>query len=97
MDCSTFRVIFNCTVTLLCIHGTCLLDCVGAIIGASEPGLYDWYISCVHLILYTCFNEGRKNEASKVKQTKQHMHSTPKAVTFPKKNELPRVGHVLLI
>ena len=36
--------------------------------------------------------EGRKKEASKVKQTnKAKQHSTPKAVTFPKKNELPRV------
>ena len=40
--------------------------------------------------------EGRKKEASKVKQTtiEAKQHSTPKAVTFPKKNELPRVGHV---
>ena len=37
--------------------------------------------------------EGRKKEASKVKQTnKAKQHSTPKAVTFPKKNELPQVG-----
>ena len=37
--------------------------------------------------------EGRKKEASKVKQTnKAKQHSTPKAVTFPQKNELPRVG-----
>ena len=37
--------------------------------------------------------EGRKKEASKVKQTnKAKQHSTTKAVTFPKKNELPRVG-----
>ena len=34
--------------------------------------------------------EGRKEEASKVKKAKQP--STPKAVTFHKKNELPRVG-----
>ena len=35
----------------------------------------------------------RKKEASKVKQTnKAKQHSTPKAVTFPRKNELPRVG-----
>ena len=34
-------------------------------------------------------------DESKVKQTnKAKQHSTPKAVTFPKKNELPRVGHV---
>ena len=44
----------------------------------------------------TCFNErweGRKKEASKVEQTaiKAKQHSTPKAVTFPKTNELPRV------
>ena len=37
--------------------------------------------------------EGRRKEASMVKQTnKAKQHSTPKAVTFPKKNELPRVG-----
>ena len=41
----------------------------------------------------TCFNERWKKEASKVKQTnKAKQHSTPKAVTFSKKNELPRVG-----
>ena len=35
----------------------------------------------------------RKKEASKVKQTnKAKQHSTPKAVTFPRKNELPQVG-----
>ena len=33
--------------------------------------------------------EGRKKEASKVKQTnKAKQHNTPKAVTFPEKNEL---------
>ena len=41
---------------------------------------------------YTCFNvrlERRKKQArSNKQQAKQH--STPKAVTFPKKNELPR-------
>ena len=38
--------------------------------------------------------EGRKTEASKVKQTtkQSNTYSTPKAVTFPKKNELLRVG-----
>ena len=35
----------------------------------------------------------RKKERSKVKQTnKAKQHSTPKAVTFPRKNELPQVG-----
>ena len=35
----------------------------------------------------------RKKEASKVKQTnKAKQHSTPKAVTFPRKNEMPQVG-----
>ena len=46
--------------------------------------------------LYMFLNErweGRKKEASKVKQTnKAKQHSTPKAVTFPRKNELPQVG-----
>ena len=36
-------------------------------------------------------SEGRKKEASKVKQTnKAKQHSTPKAVTFPRKNELQK-------
>ena len=36
--------------------------------------------------------EGRKKEASKVKTNyTSKEHSTPKAVTFPKKNELPRI------
>ena len=36
----------------------------------------------------------RKEERSKQGRTnnKAEQHSTPKAVTFPKKNELPRVG-----
>ena len=38
---------------------------------------------------YTCFEkEGRMNQA----RNKAKQHSTPKAVTCPKKNELPRVG-----
>ena len=37
--------------------------------------------------------EGRKKQArSNKQQFKAKPHSTPKAVTFPKKNELPRVG-----
>ena len=41
-------------------------------------------------VLYVC----RKEERSKQGQTnnKVKQHNTPKAVTFPKKNELPRVG-----
>ena len=34
----------------------------------------------------------REEERSKQGQNKAKQHSTPKAVTFPKKNELPRVG-----
>ena len=39
-------------------------------------------------------DERRKEERSKHDQTnnKAKQHSTPKAVTFPKKNELPQVG-----
>ena len=48
----------------------------------------------VHVFNERC--EGRKKEASKVKQARSNKqgkaHSTPKAVTFPGKNELPRVG-----
>ena len=47
-------------------------------------------IACIHVLMR------RKEERSKQGQTnnKAKQHSTPKAVTFPKKNELPRVGHV---
>ena len=39
-------------------------------------------------------DERRKEERSKQDQTnnKTKQHSTPKVVTFPKKNELPQVG-----
>ena len=53
------------------------------------------------VIIYTCFNEKcrRKEERSKQGQTnnKAKQHSTPKAVTFPKKNELPRVIYIVHI
>ena len=40
-----------------------------------------------------------REERSKQGQTnnKAKKHSTPNAVTFPKKNELPQVGHVHVI
>ena len=46
------------------------------------------------LVCYMHVNERRKEERSKQGQTKNKgkQHSTPKAVTFPKKIELPRVG-----
>ena len=54
-------------------------------------------------VLYACSgadihvlmrDERRKEESSKQGQTDKNtkQHSTPKAVTFPKKNELPQVG-----
>ena len=50
----------------------------------------------VDIIIYMLMRdeEGRKKEASKVIQTaiKAKQRRTPKAVTFPKENELPRVG-----
>ena len=36
--------------------------------------------------------EGKEKQARSNKQLARKQHSTPKAVTFPKKNELPRVG-----
>ena len=46
----------------------------------------------VHVLMR---DERRKEERSKQDQTnKAKQHSTPKAVTFPKKNELPQVGLV---
>ena len=49
-------------------------------------------VVCLTLLL-SSFSEERKQQAIKVKQTnKAKQHSTPKAVTFPRKNELPQVG-----
>ena len=47
---------------------------------------------CVYVHVHVLMR--RKEERSKQGQTnnKAKQHSTPKAVTFPKKNELPRVG-----
>ena len=51
------------------------------------------YINCgyIHVLMR---DERRKEERSKQGQTnnKAEQHSTPKAVTFPKKYELPQVG-----
>ena len=40
-----------------------------------------------------CFNE-RRERRKKQANNKATQHSTPKAVTFPEKYELPWVGHV---
>ena len=48
----------------------------------------------IHIIIHVLMreNEERKKQARSNKQTnKAKQHSIPKAVTFPKKNELPRV------
>ena len=47
---------------------------------------------CIHAMR----DERRKKERSKQCQTNSEakQHSTPKPVTFPKKNELPLVGNV---
>ena len=67
----------------------------------SRHGTYailDHFITCcVCLMMYMyMFQWGmrRKEKISKVKQTTRQSNAahTPKAVTFPKKNELPRVG-----
>ena len=48
---------------------------------------FNSWLSYIHVLMRD------EEEASKVKQTnKAKQHSTPKAVAFPKKNELPRVG-----
>ena len=47
----------------------------------------------IYMLLIRDEKEERKKQAGLNKQTnKAKQHSTPKAVTFPKKNELPRVG-----
>ena len=44
---------------------------------------------CIHVLMKD-EKEGRSKQGQINNKAKQH--STPKAVTFPKKNELPRVG-----
>ena len=46
----------------------------------------------MYMFLMRDEKEERKKQARSNKQTRQSNTSTPKAVTFPKKNELPRVG-----
>ena len=47
--------------------------------------------TCIYMYMFLMRDE--KEEASKVKQTnKAKQHSTSKAVTSPRKNELPQVG-----
>ena len=52
------------------------------------------YVCCYMYVIHVNEKCRRKEERSKQGQTnnKAKQHSTPKAVTFPKKNELPRVG-----
>ena len=47
-------------------------------------------LSIVHVLMRD-EKEGMKKQARST-NNKAKQHSTPKAVTFPKKNELPRVG-----
>ena len=51
--------------------------------------------TCIYMFLmYTLMRDekGRKKETSKLYKQQTKQHSTPKAITFPKKNELPLVG-----
>ena len=55
------------------------------------------FCNCTHnRCRCTCFNERRKEESTCSKQgqtnNKAKLYSTPKAVTFTKKTELPQVG-----
>ena len=53
---------------------------------------------CIHVLMKD-EKEGRKKEARSNKQQffKAKQHSTPKAVTLPKKNELPRMGQYVYV
>ena len=57
--------------------------------------IYMYVIGWLYSTCTTAYNcmFGRKEKRSKQSQTnnKTKQHSTPKAVTFPKKNELPQV------
>ena len=63
----------------------------------------NWWIEHKSMLRYNIHvlmrdeKEERKKQARSNKQTRQKQHSTPKAVTFRKKNELPRVGLDVLV
>ena len=61
----------------------------------GTTGLYTRdYSEQLYRLLMRDEKEERKKQARSNKQTnKAKQRSTPKAVTFPKKNELPRVRH----
>ena len=72
-----------CCVALPC----CLFDLACFFLPSFSSLIKNMYYKCLMR------DERRKEERSKQGQTnKAKQHSTPKAVTFPKKNELPRVG-----
>ena len=52
---------------------------------------YILFLACIIHVSMRDEKEGRKKQARSNKHPRQKQHSTPKAVTFPKKNELPRV------
>ena len=58
-------------------------------------GMHIVYLNCMHVLMR---DERRKEERSKQGQTnnKAKKHSTPKAVTFPKKNDM-YITHAYLI
>ena len=69
--------------------------------GVIGETIFQWvtwkYTSTCMFMYNTCFNEtwekeGRKKEASKVKQTRQSNTVHPRQSLFLKKNELPQVG-----
>ena len=62
-------------------HVHCIIHCT-----------YTLYIIHVHVSIMGDEKEGRKKEASKVKQTRQNNTAHPRQLIFPEKNELPRVG-----
>ena len=74
------------SVELLCVAVCMTLLASFFLPSASLINIYMY----VH-VLMSNEKEGRKKQARSNKQQGKQ-HSTPKAVAFPKKNELPRVG-----
>ena len=62
-------------------------DCSGAL-----TSTYNVTSSFMFFCLFLRKEQRSKQGQTNNKARKARQHSTPKAVTFPKKNELPRVG-----
>ena len=87
-------MLYNVMLGVLCCFAlfVCLFDLACFFFHPCHLSFKTCIVYCVHVLMRD-EKEERKKQARSNKQTnKAKQHSIPKAVTFPKKNELPQVG-----